>query len=118
MNIAYPFRFGPHGRTSTADDGGHVLQMIEQVLFTDPKERVNRPDYGSGVRQLLFAPNSPELAAALQFAMQAALQRWLGDLIQLQGLSVTCDDSTLLVEIQYALTGDTQIRTEVLARTV
>jgi phage baseplate assembly protein W len=118
MNIAYSFRFGPRGRTHAANDGDHVLQMIEQLLFTDPKERVNRPDFGSGLRQLLFAPNSPELAAALQFAMQAALQRWLGDLIQLQGLTVTSDDSTLLIEVQYALAGDTQNRIAVLARTV
>ncbi|HEV3164674.1 MAG TPA: GPW/gp25 family protein [Isosphaeraceae bacterium] len=118
MNIAYPFQIGSLGRTEADGDEDHVRDMIEQLLFTDPKERVNRPDFGSGVRQLVFAPNSPELAAALQFAMQAALQRWLGDVIQLQGLAVTCQDSTLLVEIQYALLGDSQTRIALLARTV
>ena len=57
--------------------------MIEQLLFTNPGERVNRPDFGSGLLQMVFAPNSPELAAALQFTTQAALQRYLGDLIDL-----------------------------------
>jgi phage baseplate assembly protein W len=118
MNIAYPFQFGPLGRTLESSDLDHVEQMIEQLLFTDPKERVNRPDFGSGMRQLVFSPNSPELAAALQFALQAALQRWLGDLIQLQGLSVTCEDSSLFVAVDYALVGDTQTRTAQLARTV
>ena len=56
--------------------------MIEQMLFTNPGERVNRPDFGSGLMQLVFAPNSPELAAALEFTLQAALDRWLGDVIE------------------------------------
>jgi phage baseplate assembly protein W len=118
MNIAYPLQFGSLGRTAAAGDDDHIRQMIEQLLFTDPKERVNRPDFGSGMRQLVFAPNSPELAAALQFALQAALQRWLGDVIQLQGLAVTCEDSSLYVEVQYAVVGDAQTRIALLARTV
>ena len=63
--------------------------MIEQLLFTTPGERVNRPDFGGGLLQMVFAPNSPELAAALQFTVQAGLQRWLGDLIEVQPLEVT-----------------------------
>jgi phage baseplate assembly protein W len=118
MNIAYPFQIGGLGRTATVGDDDHVRDMIEQLLFTDPKERVNRPDFGSGLRQLVFAPNSPELAAALQFAVQAALQRYLGDLIQLAELSVTCVDSTLYVEIQYSRQGDNQTRILLLSRTV
>lgn len=118
MNIAYPFQFSGTGRTAMRSDDDHLRDMIEQLLFTDPKERVNRPDFGSGVRQLVFAPNSPELAAALQFAMQAALQRWLGDQLQLQGLGVTCEDSSLRVEIQYARQQDSQTRIALLARTV
>ena len=70
------------------------------------------------IRQLLFAPNSPELAAALQFAVQAALQRYLGDLIQLADLAVTCEGSTLYVEIQYSRLGDNQIKIALLSRTV
>jgi phage baseplate assembly protein W len=102
VNIAYPFQFDHRGRTVTASDDDHIRQMIEQLLFTNPGERVNRPDFGSGILQLVFAPNSPELAAAVQFALQAALQRWLGDLIQIKALEVTSEDSTLHVEVQYA----------------
>ena len=76
--------------------------MIEQLLFTSPGERVNRPDFGSGLLQMVFAPNSPELAAALQFTLQAALDRWLGDVIEVHNLEVTSQDATLTVDLTYA----------------
>lgn len=101
MNIDFPFHFDQRGRTAIADDDKHIRDMIEQLLFTSPGERVNRPDFGSGLMQLVFAPNSPELASALQFTMKAALQRWLGDLIQVEELAVTSEDSTLSITIQY-----------------
>jgi len=118
MNIDFPFRFDRRGGTATADDEKHVRDMIEELLFTNPGERVNRPDLGSGVMQLVFAPNSPELAAALQFTMQAALQRWLGDLIEVQKLEVTSEDSTLNIEIQYALRRTNQSATVRFTQTV
>ena len=71
-------------RRPTSDD--HIRDLIEQVLFTAPGERVNRPNFGSGLLQLVFAPNSDELAAATQFLVQGALQQWLGDLIQVEGV--------------------------------
>ncbi len=101
MNIAFPLNFDGRGRTAATDDDAHIREMIEQLLFTNAGERVNRPDFGSGLLQLVFAPNSPELAATLQFTMQAALQRWLGDLIELQKLEVTSEDAALNIQIQY-----------------
>jgi hypothetical protein len=101
MNIDFPFHFDNLGRTAATSDDDHIRDMIEQLLFTNPGERVNRPDFGSGLLQLIFAPNSPELAATLQFTVQAALQRWLGDLIEVQALEVTSEDSTLRVVLQY-----------------
>ena len=102
MNVDFPYHFDGRGRTAEPDsDDNHIRQMIEQLLFTSPGERVNRPDFGSGLLQLVFAPNSVQLAATLQFTMQAALQRWLGDLIQLQDLQVTCDDAVLNVQVKY-----------------
>ena len=103
MNIDFPFRFDKRGRTAVVSDEKHIRDMIEELIFTSPGERVNRPDFGSGVMQLVFAANSPELAAALKFTMQAALQRWLGALIQVQTLEVTSEDSTLNIDIQYLL---------------
>lgn len=103
MNIDFPFHFDHRGRTAATDDNDHIRDMIEQLLFTNPGERVNRPDFGSGLLQMVFAPNSPELASALQFTMQAALQRYLGDLIDLQQLQVSAEDSTLSVTVQYVV---------------
>lgn len=103
MNIDYPFHFDARGRTAATDDNDHIRDMIEEFLFTNPGERVNRPDFGAGLLQLVFAPNSPELAAALQFTIQAGLQRWLGDLIVVQKVAVTSADSTLQVLVQYVV---------------
>jgi phage baseplate assembly protein W len=116
MNIDFPFHFDRLGRTASLGDAGdddHIRDMIEELLFTNPGERVNRPDFGSGLLQLVFAPNSPELAATLQFTIQGALQRWLGDVIDLKGLEVTSVDSTLTVVVQYVVrqTGQAQVET-------
>lgn len=103
MQIAYPYQIDRRGRSALVDDATHIEQLIMQLLFTNAGERVNRPEFGSGLRGLIFAPNSPELAAALQFTAQAALQRWLGDLIELQALEVTSEDASLRVFVQYAV---------------
>jgi phage baseplate assembly protein W len=107
-NISFPFHFDAAGRTASASDDDHIRDLIEQLLFTNPGERVNRPDFGSGLLQTVFQPNSSELAATLQFTLQGALQKILGDLIQLQGLQVTNADSTLQVVVQYLVKGQQQ----------
>jgi len=101
MNIDFPFRFDPRGRTAETDDSEHIRDLIEQVLFTAPGERVNRPDFGCGLQRLVFAPNSDELAAATQFLVQGSLQQWLGDLIEVNTVQVEADDAKLLVNIKY-----------------
>jgi phage baseplate assembly protein W len=116
MNIAYPFQFDGRGRTAVADDSDHIREMIEQLLFTNPGERVNQPDLGSGLLQMVFAPNSPELAAALQMTVQAALQRFLGDLIDLQHVQVSAQDSALTVVVQYVLNQTQQGYTQTFVR--
>jgi phage baseplate assembly protein W len=118
MNIDFPFHFDSRGRTATVSDDEHIRDMVEQLLFTNPGERVNRPDFGSGVLQLVFAPNSPELAAALQFTIQAALQRWLGDLIELQVLEVSSEDAMLQIVVQYIVRRTGERRTMEFTRAV
>ena len=103
MNIEYPLQFDGRGRTAVTVDSDHIRDMIDQLLFTNPGERVNQPDLGSGVLQMVFAPNSVEVAAALQLTVQAALQRFLGDLNSLQQVQVTAQDSVLTVVVQYLL---------------
>jgi phage baseplate assembly protein W len=102
MNIAFPYHFDARGRTaSAADDDAHIRDLIEQVLFTAPGERVNRPDFGSGLMRPVFAPNSDELAATTQYLGQGALQQYLGDLIQVDAVDVTSEDATLRVSVRY-----------------
>jgi hypothetical protein len=106
MNVDYPFRFDGRGVTATTDDDDHIRDLIEQVLFTAPGERLNRPSFGSGLLQLAFAPNSTELAAAARFLVQGALQQWLGELIQVEAVDVTPEDSRLTVTVQYTTRRD------------
>ena len=110
-NIEYPFQFEKPGRTAITDREDHIRDMIEQILFTAAGERVNRPQFGSGLLQMVFEPNSPELAATLQFTAQASLEQWLGDIIDVQSLEVENEEATLRVSVEYVVkrTGATQI---------
>lgn len=103
MQIDYPFRFDGRGRTAQTGHEDHVRDLIEQVLFTSPGERVNRPTFGSGVMQLLFAPNNDALASATQLTVQGALQQWLGELILVESVDVENDDASLRVSVRYVL---------------
>jgi uncharacterized protein len=111
MNVDFPFHFDNRGRTAETDDDDHIRDMIEQFLFTNAGERVNRPDFGSGLLQLVFAPNSPELAATVQLTIQAGLQRWLGDVILVQKVEVTSEEATLNVLVQYVVNRTNQTQT-------
>jgi uncharacterized protein len=112
MNIAFPYAFDPTGHTAQADPVTHIGDMIEQILFTSPGERVNRPTFGSGTAQLVFAPNSDVLAAAQQQLIQAGLQQWLSDLIQVQSVTVTAEESTLQVTVAYTVMQSQQQQTQ------
>jgi|ERR1051325_258308 phage baseplate assembly protein W len=103
MNVDYPYRIDGRGRTAVTDDDDYVRDLIAQILFTVPGERVNRPDFGCGLLQLVFAPNSAELAAATQFTIGAALQQWLGDLVIVNDVRVQATDSTLEIVVQYVV---------------
>lgn len=103
MDIDFPFQIGPFGQTADTTYPDHVRDMIEQLLFTRPGERVNRPDFGCGLLDLVFEPNSPELAAALQVSAEGALQLWLGDVIEVHALTVTADEASLRIDLKYLL---------------
>jgi phage baseplate assembly protein W len=103
MQIDYPYHIDGRGRTAETSESDHVRDLIEQLLFTTPGERVNRPDFGSGLLQLVFAPAGTELAATTQFLVQAGLQQWLGDRIRVDAVEVTVVDSTLTVTVVYTL---------------
>lgn len=118
MDVDFPLHFDARGRTASAGLDEHVRDMIEQLIFTHHGERVNRPDFGSGVMQLVFAPNSPELAATVQFTLQAALQKWLGDVIDVTDLTVTTDDARLSIDLSYVIQATGQAQTARFSRSL
>lgn len=111
MNINYPFYIDSKGRVAGASNEQHLHQLIEQVLFITPGERVNRPDFGSGTKQLVFAPNSKEVAAAYQFLVQGALQQWLGDIIRVINVQIESDEMVMNITISYVVLKTKQSRT-------
>src|SRR5512143_212010 len=118
MNIDYPYHIDYRGRTASTGTDDHIRDMIEQVLFTSPGERVNRPTFGCGLLQLVFTPNSPELSAATQFLVQGSLQQWLGDVIQVDGVDVESEDSTIRVSVIYTVRRTQQKQTAQFARQI
>jgi phage baseplate assembly protein W len=111
VNIDFPFRIGGNGRTAVTDDAEHIRDLIEQVLFTMPGERVNMPTFGSSLSRMLFAPNNAAAAPALQLAVQAALMKWLGDRIVVNSVLIEIEDSTVTVRVQYVVNATQQVNT-------
>jgi phage baseplate assembly protein W len=107
VDLDHPLHFDPRGRTAATSTDNHLRDMIEQVIFTAPGERVNRPTFGSALLQQVFAPNSDELAATLQLLVQGALQEWLGDLIEVESVTVESEpaeaEGVLLVTVVYVV---------------
>lgn len=102
----FPLRLDGRGRVATTDADGHIRDMIKQVLFTNPGERVNRPDFGCGLKSLLFMPNSDVLAAATQTMVSSSLQRWLEVEIQVEKVEIHAEDSRLEVTVVYSRRAD------------
>ncbi len=116
MNVDLHYRYDRRGRTAESSDSDHIRDLIESVLFTTPGERVNRPTFGSGLRELVFQPNSPELAATSQFLVQGALQEWLGDMIQVEDVQVASEDARLRVTVSYTVRRTQETRTNEFVR--
>jgi phage baseplate assembly protein W len=101
--IAFPYQIDGRGRTADTDLNTHIGDLIKQVLFVTPGERVNNPTFGSGLFGMTFEPAGDAVAAAAQLSIQAALQQWLGDLIHVQAVVVSGNDSTLQVTVRYVV---------------
>ncbi|MEV5986951.1 GPW/gp25 family protein [Streptomyces sp. NPDC052051] len=112
-DMAFPFHPDRRRRTAHARPAEHVHDLIEQLLFTSPGERVMRPDFGCGLLDLVFAPNSPELVSTLELAVQAALQRWLGDLVEVPALDIECGDDVVRVRLSYVVRATGAVREDV-----
>jgi Bacteriophage baseplate protein W len=111
-HVDFPIHVDGRGRTATTDDPAYVRDLIEQVLFTAPGERVNRPTFGSGLLRLVFDPNREEVATATQLMVQSSLQQWLGELIQVEEATVDIEDEELKVTVAYRLVRTQERRVE------
>ncbi|MFE2213968.1 GPW/gp25 family protein [Streptomyces canus] len=109
-DLAFPFHADRRGRTAHATHPEHVRDLIEQLLFTSPGERVMRPDFGCGLLDLVFAPNSPELVSTLELSVQASLQRWLGDLVEVVALDIEGDENVVRVHLSYVVRATGTVR--------
>ncbi|MBK8988264.1 MAG: GPW/gp25 family protein [Chloroflexi bacterium] len=107
-HLQFPYQIDSRGQTAVATPDDHINQLVTQVLFTNPGERVNRPDFGAGVLQLMFAPHNDEMAAAAEFLIRGALQQWLGDLIQVETVSLRGEEAQIAILIQYIRRHDGQ----------
>jgi phage baseplate assembly protein W len=111
--LAFPFAIDRTGRTARSQPGREIRELIEQLLFTAPGERVMRPTLGSGVAQLVFAPAGEQHAASAQHLVQAGLQTWLGDRILVDTVEARAEDAVLTITVRYRdrLTGVPAVET-------
>lgn len=100
-HIRFPLRIDGRGRTAAGSYDQHVEDLLQQLLFTNTGERVNRPTFGSGLLQMVFAPGSDEIAAATRFLVEGAVQQWLGDVLQVESVDARQEDSRLTVTVVY-----------------
>lgn len=114
--LDFPFRLDSRGRSGETGADDHVRDLVFQVLFTNPGERVNRPDFGCGLKQLVFMPNSDALAAATQKLVQGSLQRWLADEIVVERVEVQAIEASLEVTVVYVRRETGERRTDVFQR--
>ena len=117
-DVRFPFRPDGRGRTARADPNQHLRDLIEQVLFTSPGERVNRPDFGAGLLRLVFEPTSDAVVTAARVSVQGALQKWLGDRIQVRDVAVEAEEATLRVTVQYVVLRQQRPQVAVFTRAV
>lgn len=111
--LRFPFRIDRGGgrAAETQDYETYVRQLIRQVLLTAPGERINRPDFGAGVRRMVFAPNSPAVASLAQTFVYQALTRWLSTVIRLEAVHVQAREESLLIEVRYLVIQRGEVRT-------
>ena len=105
MHIDFPLHVDSSGRTATTRHAEHVRDMIEQLLFTAPGSRPNRPEFGCGLLEMVF-DGGQDLQVAAHVLVKGSLQRWLGEVIEIQDVSVTLDAGKLAVHVRYRLRSD------------
>ncbi|MCA9483469.1 MAG: GPW/gp25 family protein [Nitrospina sp.] len=114
----FPFSIDERGRSAETTEDEHVRDLIYQVLFTAPGERVNRPEFGCGLKQLVFAPASDALAAATEKLIHGSLIRWLDPVVAVEAVTVTVDDAEISVRVGYTRRDTGEKRQDVFRRPI
>ena len=112
MPTAFPFHFDSRGRTDETTGDRHVRELIEQLLFTAPGERVNRPAFGAGLLRMVHEPAYADVGAMTGLLVQGALQDTLGHIIEVERVEARSEGSVLIVEVAYALRATGERREE------
>lgn len=100
-SFGFPFTVNAAGHINATGGDDAIRGKIIQVLFTAPGERVNLPEFGCGLFNLVFEPNNSILAAAMEFTVGQAMTRWLRDDILVDGVNVKSLEETVTIEIAY-----------------
>ena len=116
--FSFPYRISPAGTTAVIERDGQIRDMVEQVLFTRRGERINRPEFGAGLNEMIFSENAPEIAAAVQHMVQASLQQWLSEVIEVRAVRAEAIDNLLRVTVVYSNLGDNEQRLAVVEGTL
>jgi len=110
-HLSFPFRIGTSGRAATVQSmDEHVRDEVVQLVLTSPGERAFLPEFGGGVRRLVFEGVSDATAAVAKARLSQALSRWLGHRLTVDELRVDAVDATLDVTIRYHLVGSDDAR--------
>jgi Bacteriophage baseplate protein W len=119
-SLAFPFHIGDLGAPATAPRTQAIRQQLDQLLFTIPGERVNRPTFGCGVQRLVFGGCSPEAAAAAEYIIRINIQEFMGDVVSVDAVRVSADPqaATLFVDVLYTLVETGEERAETFRRTL
>ena len=115
MFIRFPFQLDPGKDVAKSGSEDHIRQLIEELLFVSPGERVNRPDFGCPLIERVFASETDEVSATTQALVQTSLQKWLGRLITVLGVTVQYQGDQMIVTVSYR---DLQTQTASTARFV
>jgi Bacteriophage baseplate protein W len=108
-DYAFPFHIDAASRQAAESAyAPHVEEMVRQVLLTSPGERADLPEFGCGIRQLLFAPHSEAIDATVQILVLQALTKWLDGIIKVGSVRVappeeSGDEALLILRIEYLL---------------
>jgi len=114
IEVGFPFQINSYGRIADPDYDLHVQQMIELLLFTEPGERVNRPEFGCGLLRVLYGSNSQTVASSVQLLVKTSLQRWMSDVVRATKVEVEPrEDGAFKVSLTYVLLRDNEVRVAV-----